>query len=109
MEGNKLNVNYYTRGKVIANSPTHYQDNQSQSQRIDFIWNQYFDNSIKNVTREIQAAGHTHSKATKRIEQTTPLPKKWGQFLKNIHNKVEFFKFLNKHLSNAKPVNQTYV
>ena len=77
--------------------------------RLDIIWDQYFENSIKNLIRDIRAAGYTHHKATKHVETTTPLPKKWGQFLKNSHNKTELFSFLNKELMKVAPSEQQLI
>ena len=54
------------------------------AQRIDVVWDVY----IKD-TREKRGKG-----IRRRVAPTTPLPKKWKDFLRVNENKTELFKFL---------------
>ena len=68
---------------------------QSQAQRVDVIWDQYFDNSLKAQTRELRASGPIQRR---RVGVSSPTPKNWHQFLRLNSNKTDLFKFLNDEL-----------
>ena len=64
--------------------------------RINMVFDQYFDRSIKPVTR-IRRVAEQHGKIY-HIQGNTPLPTNLDTFLKNSENKKEFNQFLAKHL-----------
>ena len=58
-------------------------------QRIDIIWDEYIDNSLKKSTRSKRGNG-----PRRRVLANTPLPTNWQAFLRNCDNKKELFGFL---------------
>ena len=66
-----------------------------QACRVDIVWDQYFDNSLKAHTRESRVSGPSRRR---RVEPSTPVPKNWQQFLRVITNKIELFKLLSNEL-----------
>lgn len=70
---------------------------QSQLQhasRVDIVWDQYFENSLKSQTRSKRGKG-----IRRRVDASTNLPGNWQQFLRIDANKVELFAFLAKHIT----------
>ena len=62
--------------------------------RVDVVWDQYFDNSLKSQTRSKQGKG-----IRRRVEASSSLPSNWQEFLRVEANKIELFAFLVKHIS----------
>ena len=54
--------------------------------RVDFVWDRYFANSTKGLTRE-----HRGSGSRTKVSPQTKIPKKWGDFLRDTRNKTELF------------------
>jgi hypothetical protein len=75
---------------------------QSHTCRVDIVWDQYFDNSLKAHTRETRATGPSQRR---RVELSSPVPKNWQQFLRVNENKVELFKLLNNELTTTATAN----
>ena len=85
-----------TFGDYASNVFVPYLEQQQQhANRMDIIWDQYSDNSLKSQTREQRARGG-HER--RRVTASSPLPKNWQQFLRNGENKTELFSFLNDAL-----------
>ena len=61
--------------------------------RVDVVWDQYLQNSLKPQTRNKRGKG-----IRRRVEASTSLPKNWQQFLRDDVNKTELFDFLVKHI-----------
>ena len=59
------------------------------TQRIDIIWDEYVDNSLKQSARNKRGNG-----PRRRVLANTPLPTNWQAFLRNSDNKKELFGFL---------------
>ena len=74
----------------------HIEREQNQAQRVDIVWDQYFDNSLKAQTREKRSTGPTQRR---RVELSSPIPRNWKQFLRLNDNKTELFKLLNSELA----------
>ena len=62
--------------------------------RVDIVFDQYFDLSIKSMTRGNRGA----EQAGYCVLDNTPLPTNWDEFLKNIENKKELNQFLAMRL-----------
>jgi hypothetical protein len=60
--------------------------------RVDIVWEQYFENSIKEGSRQ-----HRGSGARQVVRPTGKLPpqNKWNDFLRDSHNKKELFNYLS--------------
>jgi len=58
--------------------------------RVDVVWDQYLQNSLKSEARNKRGTG-----IRRRVEASTSLPKNWQQFLKDV-NKTELFACLVK-------------
>ena len=67
----------------------HYFQNVS---RVDLVWDVYISNSLKSFTRNKRGKG-----VRQRVDDASPLPKNWKEFLRVDENKVELFKFLCDH------------
>ena len=65
---------------------------QQHANRVDVVWDQYSDNSLKSQAREKRARGG-HER--RRVTASSPLPKNWHQFLRHDENKTELFSLLN--------------
>ena len=77
---------------------THIKREQNKAQRVDIVWDQYFDNSLKAQTREKPAVGPTQHR---RVEVSSPIPKNGQQLLRLNSNKIEFFKLPNDDLMSS--------
>ena len=73
----------------------HIKREQNRALRVDIVWDQYIDNSLKAQTREKRATGPSQRR---RVEVSSPIPKNWQQFLRLNSNKIELFKLLNNEL-----------
>ena len=62
--------------------------------RVDIVWDQCFDNSLKNKTREKCGRG-----IRRKVSLQTAIPCNWKGFLHNSKNKIELFDFLTKPVS----------
>ena len=69
-------------------------DNLERCDRIDIVFDQYFDNSLKNAVREKRGSGTRF-----KVEPNVRIPKKWGDFLSVNENKDELFRFLASEVS----------
>ena len=58
--------------------------------RVDVVWDQYLDSSIKGSAREKRGSG-----ARRKVNPQTKIPSKWLDFLRVAENKVKLFAFLN--------------
>ena len=65
--------------------------------RIDIVWDQYHENSLKSQTREIGSIGPT---LRRKVEMMTPIPAKWHDFLRVDENKKELFNLISTELMN---------
>ena len=79
---------------------------QSQALRVDVVWNQYFDSSLKAQTREQRVTGPIQRR---RVGASSPTPKNWQQFLRLANNKTDLFTFLNKELLENASEDQTLI
>ncbi|KAK3728106.1 hypothetical protein QZH41_014263 [Actinostola sp. cb2023] len=57
--------------------------------RVDIVWDEYFETSLKATTRDKRGLG-----SRRRVQPNNPLPRNWQQFLRNDENKRELFRFL---------------
>ena len=73
----------------------HIEREQNRAQRVDIVWNQYHDNSLKAQTRQKRGTEPTQRR---RVEMSSPIPMNWHQFLLVNDNKTELFKLLNSEL-----------
>ena len=79
---------------------------QSQALRVDVVWDQYFDNSLKAQTREQRVTGPIQCR---RVGASSLTPKNWQQFLCLANNKTDLFTFLNKELLENASGDQTLI
>ena len=56
--------------------------------RIDVMWDQYWDESIKGFTRTQRGTG-----VRRRVAENVKIPSQWFQFLRDIRNKEVLFHF----------------
>ncbi len=64
-----------------------------QVSRLDIVWDQYHENSLKSQAR------NKHDKGIrKRVDRSTFMPKNWEQFLRDSANKTELFTFLVNYI-----------
>lgn len=63
-----------------------------KSCRLDIVWDQYHEDSLKSQTRETRGSG---SYQRIRVQPNGPIPKNWHQFLRVSENKTEIFSLLN--------------
>ena len=63
-------------------------------ERLDVIWDQYFENSLKEQVRLARGEG-----TRRRVLDNTSIPKNWSNFLHNNVNKRELFCFLSERIS----------
>ena len=68
---------------------------QNYAERVDIVWDQYFDNSLKASTREKRASGPSQRR---RVVASSPIPKNWQKFRRLNSNKIELFQFLNNEM-----------
>ncbi len=61
----------------------------NRANRVDIIWDQYFNNSLKSQTRIKRGKG-----IRRRVEASSKLPGNWQEFLSIDANKIELFTFL---------------
>ncbi len=61
----------------------------NRASRVDIVWDQYFDNSLKSQTRSKRGKG-----IRRRVEASSSLPGNWQEFLRVDANKIELFAFL---------------
>lgn len=64
-----------------------------QAQRVDVIWDEYIENSLKETTRCNRGTG-----IRRRVEATGQLPRNWKDFLRVDANKKELFMFLAEQI-----------
>ncbi len=62
-----------------------------KAQRVDLVWDDYFDYSLKAGSRERRGRGQR-----RRVLSSAPLPTDWQAFLRLDENKKELFSFLSK-------------
>ena len=62
--------------------------------RLDVVWDQYFENSLKEQVRSARGEG-----SRRRVLDNTTIPKSWSNFLHNNANKRELFCFLSEKIS----------
>ena len=73
--------------------------------RVDIVWDQYFENSLKSQTRSKRGKG-----VRRRVEASANLPGNWQQFLWIDANKTELFSFLANHITHLElPTNKQLV
>lgn len=72
-----------------------------QVQRLDVVWDEYFDNSLKTFTRSMRGKG-----CRRRVETCNVIPKNWQEFLRNDENKSELFSFLSLKIANLETLSQ---
>ena len=58
--------------------------------RVDIVWDEYFENSLKSQTRSKRGKG-----VRMRVEASANLPGNWQQFLRIDANKTELFSFIS--------------
>ena len=84
---------YKTFGEYASNVFVPYINRElQQACRVDIVWDQYFDNSLKAHTRESRISGPN---GRIMVEPSTPVRKNWQQFLRLSTSKVELFKLLS--------------
>ena len=66
--------------------------------RVDLLFDRYFSDSIKNVTRNNRGDGGRFH-----IVSTTPIPRNWKTFMRNSENKTELFRLIAKYAENIIP------
>ena len=70
------------------------------TKRLDLVWDQYYDKSIKSGTRTSRGTG-----CRRKVAPKTRLPTEraysWNKFLRNAENKVELIHYLNSVASNT--------
>ena len=64
-------------------------------ERVDLLFDRYFDLSIKGTTRVSRGIGGRYH-----IKPNTPIPRKWREFLRNSDNKTEMFRLVADYVSN---------
>ncbi len=57
--------------------------------RVDIVWDEYIENSLKSQTRSKRGKG-----IKRKVESTSQLPSNWQAFLRIDENKVELFSYL---------------
>ena len=57
--------------------------------RVDIVWDEYIENSLKSQTRSKRGKG-----IRRKVESTSQLPSNWQAFLRIDENKVELFSYL---------------
>ena len=73
--------------------------------RVDIVWDEYFENSLKSQTRSKRGKG-----VRRRVEASANLPGNWQQFLRIDANKTELFSFLANHITHLElPTNKQLV
>ena len=65
-----------------------------RSTRVDIVWDQYRETSIKGSTREKRGTG-----TRQRVSGSAKVPKNWPDFLASAANKTELFSFLATRLA----------
>lgn len=65
------------------------------AQRIDIVWDNYLEGSLKAITRSRRGEG-----VRRRVLPDTRIPKNWSSFLRNETNKTELFAFLAEQVTN---------
>ena len=68
----------------------------SNYSRVDLLFDRYFENSIKNVTRNARGDGGRFH-----IVPTTPIPRNWKKFMQNSENKRELFRLIAKYVEST--------
>ena len=57
--------------------------------RLDIVWDLYLQDSLKATARTKRGKG-----LRRRVDPSNCLPRNWGAFLRNDHNKEELFRYL---------------
>lgn len=71
----------------------HYvQELLESSNRVDIVWDEYLEHSLKWATRENRGTGQR-----RRVMENTVLPSNWVSFLNVPENKKELFQLLSEH------------
>ncbi|CAH3181917.1 unnamed protein product [Porites evermanni] len=65
-----------------------------RTERVDIVWDEYVENSLKATTRSDRGAG-----VRRRVAANNQLPRNWKEFLRVDENKRELFKFLAESTS----------
>ena len=60
------------------------------AQRVDVVWDEYVQGSLKSYTRSVRGKG-----SRRRVESSSTIPRNWQEFLRNEDNKRELFSFLS--------------
>ena len=68
-----------------------------RSSRVDIVWDQYRELTIKGGTREKRGTG-----IRQRVSATAKVPMNWQKFLADIDNKKELFSFLSRKTTEEK-------
>lgn len=61
----------------------------NRANRVDIVWDRYFNNSLKSQTRSKRGKG-----IRRRVEASSSVPGNWQEFLRIDANKIELFAFL---------------
>ena len=75
--------------------------------RVDIVWDQYIDNSLKSQTRSERGKG-----IRRRVRGVNRIPVNWQQFLRTDENKTELFCFLAQYaqkMTSEKQVISTFL
>lgn len=73
--------------------------------RVDIVWDEYHEKSLKNSTRNRRGSG-----ARRRVQANNQLPRNWHQFLRVNGNKKELFTFHRESLEALKvPQNKQFI
>lgn len=64
------------------------------SERVDIVWDQYIDGSLKQSTREKRGTG-----VRRKVSSHAKVPSNWMTFLRDSANKSELFLFLSNRVS----------
>ena len=72
----------------------HLKNLSKVNNRLDLVWDEYHDASIKSGTRTSRGTG-ARRKVTPKTRLPTERAYSWSKFLRNSDNKVELIKFLN--------------
>ena len=73
-------------------------------QRLDVVWDEYVNGSLKTYTRSTRGKG-----SRRRVESSNAVPKNWMEFLRNDDNKTELFSFLSMKTANLETEGQIIV
>ena len=72
-----------------------------QAKRVDIVWDDYRQGSLKEQAREKRGKG-----VRRRVAPNNAVPKNWGDFLRLADNKKELFAYLSKEVITIQTENQ---